>query len=95
MQRGCHSHTQNIHARGIVGIRLDLNARTFLPELRKCRQKVIYVAALARAGMAPDWLPGVVPRCVPVATYAVPMPQPGSIEQGRDRDGISCDGVRV
>ena len=28
----------------------------------------IYVAELARAGMAPDWLPGVVPRCVPVET---------------------------
>jgi len=25
----------------------------------------IYVAELARAGMTPDWLPGVVPRCVP------------------------------
>jgi len=28
----------------------------------------IYVAELARAGMTPDWLPGVVPRCVPVET---------------------------
>ena len=27
----------------------------------------IYVAELAQAGMTPDWLPGVVPRCVPVA----------------------------
>jgi len=25
----------------------------------------IYVAELARAGLTPDWLPGVVPRCVP------------------------------
>ena len=28
----------------------------------------IYMAELARAGMTPDWLPGVVPRCVPVET---------------------------
>ena len=28
----------------------------------------IYVAELARAGLTPDWLPGVVPRCVPVET---------------------------
>jgi hypothetical protein len=28
----------------------------------------IYVAELARAGMTPDWLPGVVPRCVPAET---------------------------
>ena len=28
----------------------------------------IQVAELARAGMAPDWLPGVVPRCVPMET---------------------------
>jgi hypothetical protein len=26
----------------------------------------IYVAELARAGMTPDWMPGAVPRCVPV-----------------------------
>ena len=25
----------------------------------------VYVAELARAGMTPDWMPGVVPRCVP------------------------------
>ena len=28
----------------------------------------IQVAELARAGMTPDWLPGVVPRCVPMET---------------------------
>ena len=28
----------------------------------------ISVAELARAGMTPDWMPGVVPRCVPVET---------------------------
>ncbi len=28
----------------------------------------IQVAELARAGMTPDWLPGVVPRCVPAET---------------------------
>jgi len=28
----------------------------------------ICVAELARAGMTPDWMPGVVPRCVPVET---------------------------
>ena len=28
----------------------------------------IQVAELARAGMTPDWMPGVVPRCVPVET---------------------------
>ena len=28
----------------------------------------ISVAELARAGMTPDWMPGVVPRCVPLET---------------------------
>ena len=28
----------------------------------------IRVAELARAGMTPDWMPGVVPRCVPMGT---------------------------
>jgi len=28
----------------------------------------IHVAELARAGLTPDWMPGVVPRCVPVQT---------------------------
>ena len=28
----------------------------------------IRVAELARAGLTPDWMPGVVPRCVPVET---------------------------
>jgi len=28
----------------------------------------IRVAELARAGMTPDWMPGMVPRCVPVET---------------------------
>jgi len=28
----------------------------------------IQVAELARAGMTPDWMPGVVPRCVPMET---------------------------
>jgi len=28
----------------------------------------ISVAELARAGITPDWMPGVVPRCVPVVT---------------------------
>jgi len=28
----------------------------------------IYVAELARAGLTPDWMPGVVPRCVPMET---------------------------
>jgi hypothetical protein len=28
----------------------------------------ISVAELARAGMTPDWLPGIVPRCVPAET---------------------------
>jgi hypothetical protein len=31
------------------------------------KRMAIHVAELARAGMTPDWLPGVVPRCVPVA----------------------------
>jgi hypothetical protein len=29
---------------------------------------VIRMAELARAGLTPDWMPGVVPRCVPVET---------------------------
>jgi hypothetical protein len=30
------------------------------------KRMAIRVAELARAGMTPDWMPGVVPRCVPV-----------------------------
>jgi hypothetical protein len=32
------------------------------------KRMAIRVAELARAGMTPDWMPGVVPRCVPVET---------------------------
>ena len=39
-----------------------------MPDNLGGKRMAIYVAELARAGMAPDWLPGVVPRCVPVAT---------------------------
>ena len=39
-----------------------------MPESLGGKRMAIYVAELARAGMTPDWLPGVVPRCVPVET---------------------------
>ena len=32
------------------------------------RRMAIRVAELARAGLTPDWMPGAVPRCVPVET---------------------------
>jgi len=31
-------------------------------------RRAIHLAELARAGLTPDWMPGVVPRCVPVET---------------------------
>ena len=39
-----------------------------LPDNLGGKRMAIYVAELARAGMTPDWLPGVVARCVPMET---------------------------
>ena len=39
-----------------------------MPDSLGGKRMAIYVAELARAGMTPDWMPGVVPRCVPVET---------------------------
>ena len=39
-----------------------------MPDSLGGKRMAIYVAELARAGITPDWLPGVVPRCVPVET---------------------------
>lgn len=39
-----------------------------MPDSLGGKRMAISVAELARAGMTPDWLPGVVPRCVPVET---------------------------
>ena len=36
-----------------------------MPDSIGGKRMAIFVAELARAGMTPDWLPGVVPRCVP------------------------------
>ena len=36
-----------------------------MPDSLGGKRMAIYVAELARAGMTPDWLPGVAPRCVP------------------------------
>jgi hypothetical protein len=37
-----------------------------LPDTFGGRRMAIRVAGLARAGLTPDWMPGAVPRCVPV-----------------------------
>jgi len=37
-----------------------------MPDSLGGKRMAISVAELARAGMTPDWMPGVVPRCVPV-----------------------------
>ena len=39
-----------------------------MPDRLGGKRMAIYLAELARAGMTPDWLPGMVPRCVPVET---------------------------
>jgi len=39
-----------------------------MPDSLGGKRVAIYIAELARAGMTPDWLPGAVPRCVPVET---------------------------
>ena len=39
-----------------------------LPDSLGGIRMAIRVAELARAGLTPDWMPGVVPRCVPVET---------------------------
>lgn len=38
-----------------------------LPDSLGGKRMAIRVAELARAGLTPDWMPGAVPRCVPVA----------------------------
>ena len=37
-----------------------------LPDRLGGKRMAIHVAELARAGLTPDWMPGAVPRCVPV-----------------------------
>ena len=37
-----------------------------MPDSLGGKRMAIYLAELARAGMTPDWMPGVVPRCVPL-----------------------------
>ena len=39
-----------------------------MPDSLGGKRMAISVAELARDGMTPDWMPGVVPRCVPVET---------------------------
>ena len=39
-----------------------------IPDSLGGKRMAIHVAELARAGMTPDWLPGAVPRCVPLET---------------------------
>lgn len=39
-----------------------------MPDSLGGKRMAIRVAELARAGMTPDWMPGVVPRCVPMET---------------------------
>jgi hypothetical protein len=39
-----------------------------IPDSLGGKRMAIRVAELARAGLTPDWMPGVVPRCVPVET---------------------------
>lgn len=39
-----------------------------LPDALGGKRMAIRIAELARAGMTPDWMPGVVPQCVPVET---------------------------
>ena len=39
-----------------------------LPDSLGGKRMAIYISELARAGMTPDWMPGAMPRCVPVAT---------------------------
>jgi hypothetical protein len=39
-----------------------------LPDCLGGKRMAIRVAEMARAGLTPDWMPGVVPRCVPIET---------------------------
>ncbi|HSG54743.1 MAG TPA: hypothetical protein VLA45_04750 [Paracoccaceae bacterium] len=39
-----------------------------MPDALGGKRMAIQVAELARAGLTPDWMPGAVPRCVPVET---------------------------
>jgi len=39
-----------------------------MPDRLGGKRMAIRVAELARAGLTPDWMPGVVPRCVPMET---------------------------
>jgi len=39
-----------------------------IPDSLGGKRMAIWVAELARAGLTPDWMPGAVPRCMPVET---------------------------
>jgi hypothetical protein len=49
----------------------------------------IRVAELARAGLTPDWMPGVVPRCVPTETKNN-HPRPHRRQRSRRDRGMNC-----
>ncbi|SLN76320.1 hypothetical protein [Roseisalinus antarcticus] len=58
-KRGSYTHPDaEVIAATVAGI----------PDSLGGMRMAIRVAELARAGMTPDWMPGVVPRCVPVET---------------------------
>ena len=44
-----------------------------MPDSLGGKRMAISIAELARAGITPDWMPGIVPRCVPVATKQISM----------------------
>lgn len=59
-----------------------------IPDAMGGKRMAIRVAELARAGLTPDWMPGAVPRCVPVE---VKRNQHGERADHRGRQGAHPD----
>lgn len=69
--------------RGVLGCRIDGGGRSLghddaeviasilaeLPPAQGGRGMAVQMAGLARAGRAPDWMPGAVPKCLPVGWH--------------------------
>jgi hypothetical protein len=72
-----------------------------MPDSLGGKRMAIRVAELARAGLTPDWMPGAVPRCVPVESSATSMAtrqhhrrrhraRPGRAANGARRGALAC-----
>ena len=67
---GCKVDSGGHKSQSYVNEDAEIVAATLagLPDSLGGKRMAVYVAELARAGITPDWMPGAVPRCVPMQT---------------------------